>query len=289
MRSSYSLILSICAAVFAFNSVYAQPRSAANEECRQAQVLSIQGRWVVGSSAKARLLSKADCLVAGEIVTLAPDTQSGEITVIYHSGDLPPYTLKCGSRSDCNNGYQVQDVANRPTTSWWGSIMGILHRQKLRRVPGLVRGSLELQPGILCSEKGKIDVASLWHAESIRPSEFDRVVLTPLDAQVYVSANGTVDSGRSWSLDFPINDNKSIGEPALYQLDTVKANGEINGSTIVLVAPRPVCEPLKTSYQKVVNYTLTWSTETPADAVFSFRSAFLAGLAEKTPTADAAK
>jgi hypothetical protein len=258
---------------------YGQTPESARPACEQVQVLTLRGQWM--GSNPSRTLTQGACLKPGETVSLGPDAQNGEITIIYHTGDLSPHTVKCDTRAECNNAYQVESVTPAGDDSWWSVITRIIQAPKTRRVPGVLRGSNTPQPILYC---GKTDLAAVWKAVP-DTSNADRVTLTPIlsdqSASPVVVAGGKsptiFDKLVTSRKQTPMIMSGKIVEPGLYAVDTTQIRKE-NSPQLVAFAPQSTCSQIEIANQKAVSITSGWPADTPVDAVATFRAAWLEGV-----------
>jgi hypothetical protein len=295
-RFAYCSALALCLGLLTCvgNSQTPAPRQ---ETCNDAQVIAIQGGWVANPGS--RSIVNWSCVTAREEISLAPDSTKGEITVIYHRGAKPPHTVRCDSRAQCRNAYQVEasptqaDLPKSTVDQILDFFFSIFTGEESQPVPGILRGeALRPRPTLACSDG--LDV----RVENVLKPGFYNLQVAALNQQaehVTWQAGSTADnqahvgsllgsfkkakSNRDTSSSLLVMSHPLEG-PALYEVETWPiGSSSPHASVWLLIAPDSLCSPVKYSYQQAVALTETWPSDTPDAAIQNFRLRYLQGLA----------
>lgn len=110
--------------------------------CLDAQVLAISGTWLAKPGA--RVLGQWSCLAAGDELIISGRQRTGEITVIYRRGSIPPHTEKCLTARDCRNAYTVERVIPQanPEPYIRTLIEEFFQKRQPKVVPGILQGAI---------------------------------------------------------------------------------------------------------------------------------------------------
>jgi hypothetical protein len=270
---------------------YGQTSATGNKPCLTAQVLLIEGKWVVGQ----HTLEKWDCLQAGDEVSQADDADGGKITVIYHQEAKPPFTKACPTR--CRNGFKIEPPPERenagksPADTTLDFFFSIFPKSGTKPVPGLLRGSLSPEPpAILCTEDRQVNLVKNLRQEYL-VNNFLASPQTHTTSWELYPPSKAIDTGiyqglgddDGWEILLSQIEEKPkkykeghkdlmplahVGEfPLVY---TVKVGGTENGAppipVVVAVASGNSCAQSKTAYLDAVSYTLNWPVDTPKEA-----------------------
>jgi len=111
-------------------------------ECLDAQVLAINGKWLANPGL--RILHQWSCLAPGEELTISGQKRTGEITVIYRRGSIPPHTEKCLTLGECRNAYTVEKaiLPANPEPYIKSLIEQFFRKRQPEVVPGILKGTL---------------------------------------------------------------------------------------------------------------------------------------------------
>jgi hypothetical protein len=255
--------------------LFAQSRH--NDEkrgCPDAQILDIEGEWVASSHERPleRPLAKWSCVANGEELAPRKSARSGRITVIYYRGNKQPDTVICRSRESCRNTYRVEIIdephkESSPFAELRHFFSSFFESGEPKLAPpGILKGPATPQTAVLCrTGDGTIDLAPALRGE---PGIY-KVLLKPLEISAH---NLRWESGPAFITD-PLN------HPTLYELELRDSDNLSQGSTIVLVAGKPVCEALARSFQLAVQWTETWPHNTSGEAIRNFLAVYLQAIA----------
>ena len=281
LRRSFSTIPGLLVLVSLSPFASAQPAASTAAECTEAKIIQMRGQWVANPGT--RLLKNWSCVVGGDQLRLDDHESSGEITVIYHSGSKPPHTVRCPSRAECRNAYEVERVVDSGgANSTWGPLLDFFFsKSKPKPVPGILQGSLPEQwmipptsqprHPVVCSDGGTVDFShTVKFANFVNQHKLAVRMLDEHDQVVEAQFKDLKIHGL-----FP-EDGGRQAEVVLLSLDS---DPNPKDGMLVLVASRPACEPLTESYGLAVNFTQTWPKTVSREARWNFRSAYLGALA----------
>lgn len=295
------LILAAVISMFADPSLSAaQAHDSKGGTCPNAAILAIHGKWTATSVLGSRLLQQWDCLAADEEIKSA-DPSNGQITIIYNDGAIEPVTLTCqkNSLSHCHNAYRVLTAKSAQRKPEGNSeildfFFSLFKKNEPKPVPTILQGKLDDASGVVCSEGRYVNLQSTLK----QPDE--RHVLTLEPNQGFISYLNTTNPQAAPIRQGKVTVSKNLyatlteapTQPVLFWVEPKKNAGflrDLGGflvhdhlqdeSTLLLVADKPSCRSLIDSYQTAVEFTRTWPKDTPRDAIVSFHSLVLGGLA----------
>lgn len=304
-RSAIPLFLAVLAP-----PTYSQTPHPSPERCADAQVLAVQGKWIVEQPKQpSRQLNNWSCVGVGEEITLQDPSSAGQFTVIYLRGGVSPETFKCNA---CGNGYQVKTPKAEPNApkstddqikEFFFSIFGT---DDSTPVKGILQGQMRPVPVVTCSEGNKVSFRHVQQLQDIlKPMLYNVQVRSLNDAAKAVTwQDETAGEGRprfykgeEWEklIESPgrTSDGSLVMEAPLEKPAFYEVNAKLNDtshpktSAWVVISPESLCSPLTGSYALALNYTSKWPKNTPSEAVENFRLAYLLGLAtepDKAPT-----
>lgn len=274
--------------------------------CAVAQVLAINavsGKWVANPGK--RELHQWSCVVTGDEIVMSGRQRIGEITIIYRSGSKSPHTERCAKSKDCRNAYRIEQVTAPSNPDSDSIIDQFFKKQDPKVVPGILHGfllqpnpedgrndrpigtvfavgvtgglvlnaqkrpkkELLVQPTVICDNDGTVDLSSWWPTAAA----YANVSSKPIGME-----NGESHSSLHWTLKQPLD------TPVLYQVTAARSS--LSPKSVALVAPQNSCTTSMESFQRAVEFTHSWPSDTPRAAIWNFQMGVLFDLSTTPKT-----
>ena len=238
-------------------------------------VLENYGDWYL-EKAPSKTLSEGQEVPAGAKIRPKEEGQAGEkclLTICLYNGQPKFYR-----RIDCIKG--AATLPARPDPSSVNRLCrAIGGRYAGGYIHALSRGK-EISDGVVRQEKGRIDLAAVFHADI--PGEH-QVQFRPT-AQSSANPPGPVTIRFVWDPKRSTTVNTVGLRPGLYECTVLSQGGQWEGDATawVLVSESPAYERAADTYREAVALSEAWDDDVSPHAVVSFRRACLKTLAEPT-------
>jgi len=233
-------------------------------------VLEKHGEWYL-EKAPSRTLSEGDRIPAGaKIRPKKEEGQEGEkssLTICLYTGQAKVYTgaATLPARPDPSS---VNRLCHAIAGRYSGGYIHALSRGK------------EISDGVVRQEKGRIDLAAVFHADipGEHQVQFRHTAQSSANPPDPVTIRFVWDPKRSTTVN-------TVGlRPGLYECTVLSPGGQREGDATawVLVSESPAYERAADTYREAVALSEAWDDDVSPHAVVSFRRACLKTLAEPT-------
>lgn len=244
---------------------------------RQRGVRAREARGLVSGKAPSKTLSEGQEIPAGAKIRPKEEGQEGEkclLTICLYNGQAKVYR-----GIDCITGPATLPARPDPSSFINRLCRVIGGRYSGGYIHALSRGK-EISDGVVRQEKGRIDLAAVFHADI--PGEH-QVQFRPT-AQSSANPPGPVTIRFVWDPKRSTTVNTVGLRPGLYECTVLSQGGQWEGDATawVLVSESPAYERAADTYREAVALSEAWDDDVSPYAVVSFRRACLKTLAQPT-------